>query len=440
MLAAMALAATLADCVPMRWIGTEPALLKLVEGTAVNCLLLEEAQWGKALLDAGHARGLRMLAVVRTADQASQAAKLSMDGVVLEGSFGWTGAGKMPVIRLAARKDLRFDSRDAVIGTVQGVWPGLEEEHGNAAPTGAAWIHTNTGFLRYVRSASTAAFWMANTPGEGEELTAQQYTHAVADAAAIGARWVIALDAKMRKRLMDGEATAVADWKTIAAHVGFYESHKEWRTMKPWAEVAIVQDEASGALVTGNLLDMLAVMNTPVRAVPSRVLSAAAMEGTKVTVTVNASAYTPEQRELIEQFAGRGGKVVSGPQGWKMPETGPGRITFEKAQYKDLEAIWPELHVAVQRKNFGVRMFNVAGVLSYLIRDDARVVLQLVNYTDYPAENITAIVQGKYKSARLLTPDGGSKAVVLFDAPEGTGVEVDKLGVCGALVLEPAGR
>ena len=140
---------------------------------------------------------------------------------------------------------------------------------------------------------------------------------------------------------------------------------------------------------------------------------------------------------LMERFAAQGGKVVTGPKAWKMPATTNGRITFDKAQYKELEAIWPELHLAVQRKNFGVRMFNVTGVLSYLLRDDTRVVLHLVNYTDYPVENITAFVQGKYRTAKFLTPDGKTHKVTIYDAPDGTAVEIENLGVCGAIVLEP---
>ncbi|HUQ95565.1 MAG TPA: hypothetical protein VM120_28060 [Bryobacteraceae bacterium] len=135
--------------------------------------------------------------------------------------------------------------------------------------------------------------------------------------------------------------------------------------------------------------------------VPARELNAAKLEGTKVTVTLNSQSYTAEQRTLIATFARRGGKVVAGPGGWKMPLPAGDEITFDKQHYKQLEAIWPELHLAVQRKNFGVRMFNVTGTLTYL-QDSP--VLQLVNYTDYPVASITAFIQGKYTKAIMLPP------------------------------------
>ncbi|MBS1826597.1 MAG: hypothetical protein JST93_14875 [Acidobacteria bacterium] len=423
MLAAMALAATLADCVPMRWTGAQP--LSVLEGSPITCLLIEEPQWTNTLIEAAHEKGLRILAVARNPQQAQRAAQRNIDAIVLESTT--TTATPEPTISLGARKDIRFDSQQPIIGTTQAVWPGIEIEHGgprttSAAPTGTAWIHTNTGFMRFVRSRTKTPFWLANTPPPGTAWTATRYQQAVADAASTGARWVLAFDDKL----------PVSEWKPIFDTVRFYESHKEWRTMKPYAEVAIVQDETTGALVTGNLLDMLSVMNTPVRAVPSRDLTEVTLQGAKVTVAINPQAYTAEQQALI---AKHGGKLVTGPSQWKMPEPTEGRITFDKAQYKDLEAIWPELHLAVQRKNFGVRMFNITGVLTYLLKDNTRTVLQLVNYTDYPVENITAFVQGKYTTVELLTPNAPPRKLNTYTAPDGTAVEIDKLEISAAVIL-----
>ncbi len=421
MLAALALAATLADCVPMRWSGAYP--LAALDGSPITCLLLEEPQW--ALIADVQRRGLRALAVARTQQQADRAGQSEADAIVLENTA--VQAAK-PAIPLTARKDIRFDGSAAVVGTTEAVWPGIEMEHGGpkttaAAPTGSAWIHTNTGFLRYVRAAAKVPFWLANTPPRGATFPATRYAQAVADAASTGARWVVALDSELPP----------AEWRPVFDTIRFYESHKEWRSMKPYAEVAIIQDESTGALVTGSLLDMLSVMNTPVRAIPPRELTAATIEGARVAVAIDSKAYTAEQQALMASY---GGKLITGPKGWRMPEPHAGRITFDKAQYRELEAIWPELHLAVQRKNFGVRMFNVTGVLTYLLRDDRQAVLHLVNYTDYPAENITAFLQGKYKSATLLSPNSPPRELHTYEAPDGTAVEIDKLETCAAVSLE----
>jgi hypothetical protein len=78
----------------------------------------------------------------------------------------------------------------------------------------------------------------------------------------------------------------------------------------------------------------------------------------------------------------------------------------------------------------------VTGVLTYLLRDDRQAVLHLVNYTDYPAENITAFLQGKYKSATLLSPNSPPRELHTYEAPDGTAVEIDKLETCAAVSLE----
>lgn len=438
MLAAFAVAATLAGCIPMRWISADPRSLALLESSAVSCLLLEEEQWG--LRQAVQNQGRFALAVARGADQATRAQRQPFDAVVVEGDFPFPV--RTPVIPLPPRRALRMEKSLPATGTTEGVWPGIEIEHGGpkeqtAAPTGSAWIHTNTGFLRYATAAAPSVFWMANRPPG--ETARRRYLQAIADAAMVGARWVVTLDATFAKSLLAGEKEAVEDWAQIERHLRFYKEDSAWSGLKPYAELAIVQDATSGALVTGNLLDMLAVMNTPVKAVPSRELTATRLEGAKVAVALHPGSYTPEQRALIRKFAGGGGKLVTGPEGFRMPEPDADRFTFGKEQYQVLEKIWPELHLAVQRKNFGARLFNVTGTLSYLRRssDGRKAVLHLVNYSDYPVENITAIVQGKYRRASLLRPGEPPKPVEVYDAPEGTGVEVDSLEVTGAIVLEP---
>jgi hypothetical protein len=364
---------------------------------------------------------------------------------VLEGDFD--SPGTRFAIRLTPRRALRFDGRaPAVMGTTEGVWPGILIEHGgpkeqtaHAAPTGSAWIHTNTGFLRYVRAATPAVFWMGNRPPAGEEFPAQRYVQVIADAATVGARWIVSLDDGFSQRLLKGDAEALQGWQEIQDALRFYEEHKQWRAWKPYAELALVQDQESGALVTGNLLDMLAVMNTPVKAVPSRELSEARLQGAKVTVALHADSYTAEQQALIRKFASGGGTLVTGPEGFRVPDPKDGRITFDKAEYQQLEKIWPELHVAVQRKNFGVRMFNVSGTLSYLLKSPdggSKALLHLVNYTGYPVENLTAFVQGKYRQATLHSPGEPPKKLEVYDSPEGTGVEIEQMGAAAAVVLE----
>ena len=63
-------------------------------------------------------------------------------------------------------------------------------------------------------------------------------------------------------------------------------------------------------------------------------------------------------------------------------------------------------------------------------------IVHLVNYADYPVENITVQFLGGYRRATLLTPDGAEKALQVYATEEGSGVDIDKVAVCATLRLE----
>ena len=71
---------------------------------------------------------------------------------------------------------------------------------------------------------------------------------AISDAAIVGARWIIALDDDFQKRLLAGEGPARKEWQRMTALLGYFESHNEWRSMKPAGELAILQDVDSWEL------------------------------------------------------------------------------------------------------------------------------------------------------------------------------------------------
>lgn len=94
----------------------------------------------------------------------------------------------------------------------------------------------------------------------------------------------------------------------------------------------------------------------------------------------------------------------------------------------------------INRRNLGVRLFNVSSMLSYMqaSRDGKQAVLHLVNFSGYPVENVTAHVLGKFQKAWLLTPEGGKKALAPYEVEEGpaTGLDIDVVPVAAAVVME----
>jgi len=451
MLAAFLILAAMPDWVPARWYSSDPKSLELIAQTPINCVLLERENWSEAFNRAAAERGIATLGVVHpgpdAADHARKAAGLRMSGVVLEGDFdpkvrNALQDSKIVMIELPSRRNMRLgDLNSPVIGTYQGVWPGVQiEQNGSAkaAPSGAPWIDTNTGFLRFVRAYTTKSVWIANVPPEKTVISIQRYLQAIADAEISGARWVVGLDVDFNKRLLARDPKALADWKRIGAELSFYQSHKEWRGMGPHSNLALVEDVGSGALLSGSVLDMIAVKHTPVRPVPNPKLSDDAMKNTKMAVDVDPSALTPEQKEVLRNYTRGGGTLLSAPPGWKFPLPKDNGITLAKDDFAKLDEIWKEVNGMTGRNNLGARLFNVSSMLSNLLEAPSgeQLVLHLVNYTDFPVDAITAHVLGTYHHARLLAPDGTSKDLPVYPVEESTGIDIDKVDVVAAIIVE----
>jgi hypothetical protein len=454
MLLALVMIASLADWVPMRWISNDPKSLELLDKTPINCLLLEKDQWSGSIAQDAAKRGIDTLGVIHpggdSLETARKAASLHFAGVALEGTFEPTVAdrvrrvlddSKIQMVELTTRSRMRFDSGSPIAGTFQGVWPGVRpEEKGEAhsGPSGAPWINTNTGFLRYALAASDATIWISNQPPAKEAINVSRYLQAIGDASLTGARWVIALDDDFSKRLLAHDPKAVSDWKQITDHLRFVEAHKEWRHLRPHSDLALVEDVDSGALLSGGVLDMIAVKHTPVRPVPYSKISPPAFDKAKMAVDVDPSALTPEQMAVIKSWTRAGGTLLSGPPNWKFGSLKADAITLDKTDLDKLDEIFKELNSLTGRKNLGARLFNVASMLSNLCEtpDHKQVVLKLVNYSDFPAENLTAHVLGTWKKATIYRPDGSIQALETYPVEEGTGVDIDKMGTLATIVLE----
>ncbi len=186
MILALIALATMPDLVPARWPSNDLATLNLVKRTPINCLLIESKDWSRAFNEEAEKRGIHTLAVIRPQPDpvvtTQRSLELRFGGAVLEGAFDPAekpklrkilSDAKLPVIELTLRSEMKFDEPAPVIGTYQGLWPGIQLEHdgsAKAAPSGAAWIDTNTGFLRFARASSSSAIWIANRAARWPDL------------------------------------------------------------------------------------------------------------------------------------------------------------------------------------------------------------------------------------------------------------------------------
>jgi hypothetical protein len=437
--------------VPARWPWSDAQSLELLNDSPVNCLLLKS--WTPELVAAARKKDLVVLALIApggdTVATARQALSASLNGIVLEGDFSESvaasvhqAAGSAPVVELTARNRMALGSPAPILGTYQGVWPGISEEHANAhtaGPTGSTWIDTNTGFLRAARAWGDNALWIANQPPPHTVITTTRYMQVVCDAAMSGARWVVALDADLAGRLGKRDADSMASWRRISTVLRYFEKHPEWRSMHEFGKLALVQDPAKGGLVSGGILDMIAVKHTPVVPVPRQRLAAGSLEGATMAVNVDADALTPEQKDILTRFTRSGGALLTGPPNWK-DSTPPGeRITLDPKELDRINDIWRDVNSLIGRRNLGVRLFNVSSMLSNTVASAGgkTEIVHLVNYSDYAVENVAVYFLGNYQHATLLTPDGGEKALKIYQADDGSAVDIDEVGICATIKLEP---
>ena len=70
-----------------------------------------------------------------------------------------------------------------------------------------------------------------------------------------------------------------------------------------------------GGLLSGGILDMIAVKHTPVRPISGQQLTPESLKGATMAVNVDPEALTPEQKEVLRGFARAGNTTLTGPPG-----------------------------------------------------------------------------------------------------------------------------
>ncbi len=447
MIALLLLAVAAVDLVPMRWPASEPKSLEVLDGTPVNSILLEAEAWSPSLIAEAKRRNIAVFAVVHPSDEAAdalrRAAALPFDGVVLEGDFAPAIRALVEklIVELPSRHRMHLDSTDPVIGTSQGVWAGIEIEHGGkvmSAPTSSPWILTNAGFLRFVRASTKAAIWMGVKPPPGNIYRPERYVQAIADAEICGARWIIALDDGLQSRLIRNEANAVRDWKVIVRHLTYFQKHREAHEWSDWSEFGVLQGADTGGLLSFGLLDMLASQRTAVRPIPVPRLGPDALRGARIVLNVDPADLKPEQLQMLDQFRKSGGDVLAPPEGWHYPAVPEGEFVMGRRQVDAMQPLWEITYKATLRKNFGSRTFNTAGVLSNTVAapDGNTAIVYLVNYTDFPVESITVHALGTWKKVRVFEPGGKVRDLETYSVSGGTGVDLESLATVATVRFE----
>lgn len=448
-----------------RWY--EPSTLALLDDSSANCLLVtwsapadaaiqtEQQRLVKRYAEAAHKRSLVVLGIVYAAGDASaiaaDASRAALDGLVLEGQFTQEfsaalrkAAGSMLVIEIA--KDAAPSRwNPAPVVAVEGVAPSahnLSEMGIRGAPSSEPWIESNIWLVHSLSvTAPKRSLWISS---QLEHASAVDYARAVADAAAAGGRWIVSLDDPLRAMLRTGDPSALETWRRVSSYLKFGESRSQAHAVAPYANVGIVLDPAAANQdVANEYLKLATRRQVPYRVMARSEMNAAAVANFGALVATAVDPPSVTERKLLQDFAENGGLVIAGP-GWggapkaerfSEVQRGKGRIALYRDP--DPETVARDLKELLSDDELGVVPFNVPSVITFARGGGPEpLVVELVNYFDHPVEAITLRVAGKFRSARMETPDAPALDLPLREAEGRTEVTIPKLLLWSAVSIQ----
>jgi hypothetical protein len=350
----------------------------------------------------------------------------------------------IPIAREAASE--RMSTRPIV--AVQGVRPGsrnLADMGIRSGPSAHPWIDSNMWLVRSFRfGAASRPVWISQEP---KAAAPGDYIRCAAEAAVAGGRWIVALEDKVRAMLFRGDADALASWRTIASYLQFAEEHAGWRDLSPYGNLGIILDTAGASPeISNEYLNLVARRQVPYRLVLRSQLSAASLAGLRAVLAADLAPPADPERKILRAFAEKGGLVVTGPSWGDPPKDKPyaevslgkGRVAVYRDDPPDPESVARDLQELLSPEEMGVSAFNVPSVLTYASTGDsgARMLVQLLNYSRFPAEAITLRVNGTFKRARWVVPEAPPSDLAVRRVGSRTEVSIRELPVWGGVLFE----
>jgi len=454
----------------------DPATLGLLEGTPLNCLLVtwsagedagtekQQQDLVKAYTRLAHERGVAVLGLVYPGADPSKfvgpAVEAGLDGLVLEGEFSGGAAfveqvekalgaanSKALVLPIAREAASARTSKRPIVA-VSGIRPSarnLADMGIRSGPSAEPWIDSNIWLVRSFRfGAAWRPVWISQEP---KAASLNDYIRCVAEAAVAGGRWMVALDDKFRAMLLRKDADSLATWRGVASYLKFAEDHAAWRGFAPYGNLGIILDTASAYPdISNEYLNLVARRQVPYRLVPRSEFSAASLEGFQAVLAADLAPPTDAERRLLRAFAEKGGLVVAGPWWGDPPKDKPyaevpfgkGRVAVYKDDPPDPESVARDMQDLLSPDEMGVSAFNVPSVLTYASSSDSgkRMLVQLLNYSRFPAEAVTIRVNGSFKTARLFTPEAAPSELAVKRVGSRTEIAIRELAVWGGVLLE----
>ncbi len=378
---------------PAAW--KDPAVLDLLKGTAINCLLIESGS-----------------------DQGSIAARARQEGIVIV--------------------DAASPPPDVTV--VEGGWPGVKLtesgaiDRAAAGPTGAPWVDSNGWKIRLAAALHPGSrIWLGAHP-QKPRLFAESYVIGIADAAVHGGRWIISLDDQLTAGLSDKRPEALRTWQKMAGAAAFFAARRDWAGYRPEAMIGIVSDfTGPNVFMTYEILNLVARTNQQYRILLKDRITPSSLRGLRAVIYADEQPPAPALRGQILTFVEAGGMLITGPKWGTLPGArsaaeehpryslrilGKGRVAIATPDFEDPYLVANDSAVLVSHRYELLRFWNVGALGSFFtVRPDGTgAVVQMLFYSAARFGNLTMRVAGQYRAARLWTLDQPAPAKVEMEA------------------------
>ncbi len=395
--------------VPFRWplAWTDPEALKLFTGSPINCLLLDSVSDQNRIADAARLAGLTV-------------AEWNSLAAAPLGEIKWNSPAPQTAITGLAWPRMKLTPRD-------------KPNDAEAGPTGAPWIDSNSWVARLAAvRAPGRPVWLGFEPIKDEPApTESGYTIAIADAAAVGARWMISLDDALVRGLPAGDADALQKWRAILAAVFFFEQHRDWSAWEPWGPLGVLSSFAGKDEFLGQeVLNLAARRNLLYRILDRSIPASQRFDSLRAVLYVDSDPPPARLKAALAAFAQAGGLLIvpraltslfpaERPRqcpvdGYRLGSFGKGSVAAAVRDWDDPYFLAADVHSLVSRRHDPVRLFNGRSAwLHYSVAPNGRAaLLQLVCFTSRPIDSVSMAATRRWRSALMHTIGSGTPAVL----------------------------
>ena len=328
--------------------------------------------------------------------------------------------GELPFITLAE------DKAPPGVALRDGVWPRVlpakEEDAALAGVTGGPWVDSNAGGIRLAQATAPGRqVWLTYVPpGPREIVPPEEYVRPIAEAAAYGARWVIALDAQFAQGMLKKDGRALGAWRQMMSALELFERRREWREWQPVAALDVVSSFKGGAqLMAEEFLNLAPRRHLAFRVVLASDFAKTAIGRQQGIIYLEAAPPAGEARAALLRFAENGGTVFA-PRGTVSTQpaatsqehgihpVGRGRVITPLDKWEDPFALVRQVQLLLSIREDVVQVWNGGDMNSHYLSspDGRRGVVHLIAYASGPTLPVTIGLREPWRSARVTTLAG----------------------------------